>query len=202
MCAAKESRRVWKALNFWRRLQFMKRSPTDTLLHCSSSRWLILVMLNRICVCFALRAAAFGVGYLNIGSTTANAINFDFRRLVNIDDDHWDRARLSVTVLVGFGVCALHLRVDKSCVCAPFWLAVGGLAGARREAQVGHRMISNHVSSWSLHGEVHIVKDIFWNWRATTGNEFSTKTQRQLWSLWFVHSCGRAFTLGSLISSY
>ena len=128
MCAAKESRRVWKALNLWRRLQFMKRSPTDTLLHCSTSRWLILVMLHRICVCFAFRAAAFGVGDLNIGSTTANGINIDFRRLVNIDDDHWDCARLSVTGLVGFGVCALHLRVDKSCVCAPFWLAVGGLA--------------------------------------------------------------------------
>ena len=149
MCAAKESRRVWKALNLWRRLQFMKRSPTDTLLHCSSSRWLILVMLHRNCVCFAFRAAAFGVGDLNIGSTTANAINFDFRRLVNIDDDHWDCARLSVTGLVGFGVCALHLRVDKSCVCAPFWLAVGGLAGARREAQVGHRMIS---PTMYLHG--------------------------------------------------
>ena len=37
------------------------------------------------------------------------------------------------------------------------------------------------------------LQDIFWNWRATTGNEFSTKTQRQLWSLWVVHSRGRAF---------
>ena len=162
MCAAKESRRVWKALNLWRLLQFMK--------NCSTSRWLILVMLHRNCVCFAFRAAAFGVGDLNIASTTANGINIDFRRLVNIDDDHWDRARLSVTVLVGFGVCALHLRVDKSCVCS-ILTGRGWLGGGKTRSTSGSpNDITNHVSSWSLHGEVHIVKENAFFFACMPGN--------------------------------
>ena len=195
MCAAKESRRVWKALNLWRLLQFMK--------NCSTSRWLILVMLHRNCVCFAFRAAAFGVGDLNIASTTANGINIDFRRLVNIDDDHWDRARLSVTVLVGFGVCALHLRVDKSCVCAPFWLAVGGLAGARRETQVGHRMIS---PTMYLHG-LFMARFTLWRTYSETGEPpqatnsvpklkgncgrcglYTVAAEPSLWGVWSLHT--------------
>ena len=184
MCAAKESRRVWKALNLWRLLQFMK--------NCSTSRWLILVMLHRNCVCFAFRAAAFGVGDLNIGSTTAslsrspNGTNIDARRLVNIDDDHWDCVRLSVTGLVGllrWRLCTAlsyasglprlcqfvsDLRIDPSCVDAPLWLAVGNivtaksaLAGASREAQAGHRMLS---STMYLHGP---FMARFTSWRTT-----------------------------------